>query len=75
MAIDSTTLQVLANCCAAAAEARAYTVMRTAHSTCVKETVGFTYMLCTLDLAGAARAVSRVRHGLRASGRIAKGDA
>ena len=45
MAVDRATLQVLANYCAAAADAMAFTLMRTAHSTFVKETEDFS---CTL---------------------------
>jgi N-methylhydantoinase B len=41
MKIDNTTLQVLANYCAAAAESMGWTLMRTAHSTFVKETEDF----------------------------------
>lgn len=41
MAIDGRNLQVLANYCAAAADAMAFTLMRTAHSTFVKETEDF----------------------------------
>ena len=40
-------LQILANYCAAAAEAMAYTLMRTAHSTFVKETEDFSCGLLT----------------------------
>jgi hypothetical protein len=39
--LDNTTLQVLANYCAAAAESMGWTLMRTAHSTFVKETEDF----------------------------------
>ena len=43
MSIDrQSTLQILANHCAAAAESMAYTLFRTAHSTFVKETEDFT---------------------------------
>ncbi len=41
MAIDGRNLQILANYCAAAADAMAFTLMRTAHSTFVKETEDF----------------------------------
>lgn len=44
---DRASLQILANYCAAAAEAMAYTLMRTAHSTFVKETEDFTCGLLT----------------------------
>lgn len=47
--IDNTTLQVLANHCAAAAESMGYTLMRTAHSTFVKETEDFSCQLMTKD--------------------------
>ncbi len=47
MAIDTVTLQILANHCRAAAESMAYTVYRTAHSTFVKETEDFTSGLTT----------------------------
>ena len=49
MTIDKATLQILANHCAAAAEAMAYTLMRTAHSTFVKETEDFSCGLLTPD--------------------------
>jgi N-methylhydantoinase B len=44
---DGAALQILANYCAAAAEAMAYTLMRTAHSTFVKETEDFSCGLLT----------------------------
>jgi N-methylhydantoinase B len=44
---NKASLQILANYCAAAAEAMAYTLMRTAHSTFVKETEDFTCGLLT----------------------------
>src|SRR5829696_10418452 len=44
---DRLALQVLADYCAAAAEAMAYTLMRTAHSTFVKETEDFSCGLLT----------------------------
>ncbi|MBN9428580.1 MAG: hydantoinase B/oxoprolinase family protein [Burkholderiales bacterium] len=47
--IDQVTLQVLANHCAAAAESMGYTLMRTAHSTFVKETEDFSCQLLTPD--------------------------
>ncbi|MFM8988183.1 MAG: hydantoinase B/oxoprolinase family protein, partial [Alphaproteobacteria bacterium] len=49
MAIDPVTLQVLANHAQAAAEAMAFTLFRTAHSTFVKETEDFTSGLTTPD--------------------------
>ena len=42
MAIDSVTLQILADHCAAATESMGHTLFRTAHSTFVKETEDFT---------------------------------
>ena len=42
MAIDKVTLQILSNHCTAAAESMARTLMRTAHSTFVKESEDFT---------------------------------
>ncbi|RAI02105.1 hydantoin utilization protein B [Acuticoccus sediminis] len=48
MRIDTATLQVLANHCAAAAEAMGYTLMRTAYSTFVKETEDFSCQVMTL---------------------------
>lgn len=47
MKIDNTTLQVLANYCAAAAESMGWTLMRTAHSTFVKETEDFSCQVLT----------------------------
>jgi N-methylhydantoinase B len=47
--INNVTLQVLANHCAAAAEAMGYTLMRTAHSTFVKETEDFSCQLMTKE--------------------------
>jgi N-methylhydantoinase B len=47
MPIDKLSLQILANHCEAAAEAMAYTLMRTAHSTFVKETEDFSCGLLT----------------------------
>ncbi|MCH9673439.1 MAG: hydantoinase B/oxoprolinase family protein [Gammaproteobacteria bacterium] len=47
MSIDKITLQVLANHCAAATESMAHTLVRTAHSTFVKETEDFTTGLAT----------------------------
>ena len=47
IALDSTTLQVLANYCAAAAESMGWTLMRTAHSTFVKETEDFSCQVMT----------------------------
>jgi len=49
MAIDRRNLQILANYCAAAADAMAYTLMRTAHSTFVKETEDFSCTVLTRD--------------------------
>ncbi len=49
MSVDNTTLQVLANYCAAAAESMGWTLMRTAHSTFVKETEDFSCQVLTLD--------------------------
>lgn len=46
--INRTTLQVLADYCAATTEAMAHTLMRTAHSSFVKETEDFTTQLLTL---------------------------
>jgi N-methylhydantoinase B len=46
---DRLALQVLADYCAAAAEAMAYTLMRTAHSTFVKETEDFSCGLLTRE--------------------------
>jgi N-methylhydantoinase B len=47
MNLDPTTLQVLANYCAAAAESMGWTLMRTAHSTFVKETEDFSCQVLT----------------------------
>lgn len=47
MSIDSGNLQILANYCAAAADAMAFTLMRTAHSTFVKETEDFSCQIVT----------------------------
>jgi N-methylhydantoinase B len=47
--LDNTTLQVLANYCAAAAESMGWTLMRTAHSTFVKETEDFSCQVLTPD--------------------------
>ncbi len=47
MAIDNITLQIFANHCAAASESMANTLVRTAHSTFVKETEDFTTGLTT----------------------------
>ena len=49
MKLDSTGLQILANYAASAAEAMAFTLMRTAHSTFVKETEDFSCGLLTPD--------------------------
>ena len=49
MTIDPVTLQILANHCAAATESMAHTLVRTAHSTFVKETEDFTTGLSTVD--------------------------
>lgn len=49
MAIDGRNLQILANYCAAAADAMAFTLMRTAHSTFVKETEDFSCQIVTPD--------------------------
>lgn len=45
--LDSSNLQVLANYCAAAAESMGWTLMRTAHSTFVKETEDFSCQVLT----------------------------
>ena len=45
--LDPTNLQVLANYCAAAAESMGWTLMRTAHSTFVKETEDFSCQVLT----------------------------
>src|SRR5260370_16781822 len=47
MSLDNTSLQVLANYCAAAAESMGWTLMRTAHSTFVKETEDFSCQVLT----------------------------
>jgi N-methylhydantoinase B len=47
--LDNTTLQVLANYCAAAAESMGWTLMRTAYSTFVKETEDFSCQVLTRD--------------------------
>ena len=47
MSLDNTTLQVLANYCSAAAESMGWTLMRTAHSTFVKETEDFSCQVMT----------------------------
>jgi N-methylhydantoinase B len=49
MNLDPTTLQVLANYCAAAAESMGWTLMRTAHSTFVKETEDFSCQVMTAE--------------------------
>lgn len=49
MAIDQRNLQVLANYCGAAADAMAFTLMRTAHSTFVKETEDFSCQIVTRE--------------------------
>lgn len=49
MAFDKSTLQIFANYCVAAAESMAYTLVRTAHSTFVKETEDFSCALLSLD--------------------------
>jgi len=49
MAIDGRNLQILANYCAAAADAMAFTLMRTAHSTFVKETEDFSCQIVSRD--------------------------
>lgn len=49
MAIDGRNLQILANYCAAAADAMAFTLMRTAHSTFVKETEDFSCQIVNRD--------------------------
>ena len=49
MAIDKITLQILSNHCSAAAESMARTLLRTAHSTFVKESEDFTCGLVTPD--------------------------
>lgn len=57
MAIDKRNIQILANYCEAAADAMAYTLMRTAHSTFVKETEDFSCTILTKN--GAAFANPR----------------
>ena len=47
MALSGSALQIFANYCVAAAESMAYTLMRTAHSTFVKETEDFSCALIT----------------------------
>ena len=47
MTLDNANLQVLANYCAAAAESMGWTLMRTAHSTFVKETEDFSCQVLT----------------------------
>ena len=49
MTVDKVTLQILANHCSAAAESMANTLLRTAHSTFVKETEDFTTGLAAPD--------------------------
>jgi N-methylhydantoinase B len=49
MTVDKVTLQILANHCSAAAESMANTLLRTAHSTFVKETEDFTTGLADPD--------------------------
>ncbi len=49
MPIDNVTLQIFANHCAAASESMANTLVRTAHSTFVKETEDFTTGLTTSE--------------------------
>ncbi|MBK0124805.1 hydantoinase B/oxoprolinase family protein [Pantoea sp. S61] len=49
MAINGRNLQILANYCAAAADAMAFTLMRTAHSTFVKETEDFSCQIVSRD--------------------------
>lgn len=49
MAFDKRNLQVLANYCAAAADAMAYTLLRTAYSAFVKETEDFSCTIVTRD--------------------------
>jgi len=49
MAVDGRNLQILANYCAAAADAMAFTLMRTAHSTFVKETEDFSCQIVSRD--------------------------
>ncbi len=49
MAIDRRNLKVLANFCSAAADAMAFTLMRTAHSAFVKETEDFSCQVVTRE--------------------------
>lgn len=49
MAIDRRNLKVLANFCSAAADAMAFTLMRTAHSAFVKETEDFSCQIVTRE--------------------------
>lgn len=49
MNFDKSELQILANYCVAAAESMAYTLIRTAHSTFVKETEDFSCTIMTPD--------------------------
>lgn len=49
MAIERSNLKVLANFCAAAADAMAFTLMRTAHSAFVKETEDFSCQVVTRE--------------------------
>ncbi|WP_321786223.1 hydantoinase B/oxoprolinase family protein [Burkholderia pyrrocinia] len=49
MAFDKAVLQIFANYCVAAAESMAYTLVRTAHSTFVKETEDFSCAIMTPD--------------------------
>lgn len=49
MAVDQRNLSVLANFCAAAADAMAFTLMRTAHSAFIKETEDFSCQIVTKD--------------------------
>jgi len=49
MAIDRRNLKVLANFCSAAADAMAFTLMRTAHSAFVKETEDFSCQIVTAE--------------------------
>lgn len=49
MAFDKSELQIFANFCVAAAEAMAFTLIRTAHSTFIKETEDFSCALATVE--------------------------
>jgi N-methylhydantoinase B len=49
MRFDKSELQIFANYCVAAAESMAYTLVRTAHSTFVKETEDFSCALASVD--------------------------